>query len=295
MKSLFQSDEDRESMVAWYERFRAQLPEALESRRLHTSFGDTRLLVGGPTDAEPVVVLHGALASSAHALRELAPLLERFRVYALDVIGQSVRSADVQLDVEDDDYGQWLTEVMDGLELPRAHLIGVSWGGFVAQQLAMVSPSRIDRLVLLVPAGLVPSPFSAFFKLGWPMMMYRAFPSEARKQRLLGRLLTTPDDQWGDFLADALRAYRLDMRVPPLTTPEQMATLEAPTLVIAAEGDLSFPGAKLLERAAEVFPNLVGTELLAESRHCPPTTDEFRRWLGERIAGFLRTELAQAV
>jgi len=290
MNSLFQSDDDRESMRTWYERFRAQLPNPLESRRLQTSFGETHLLVGGPADGAPLIVLHGALASSAHALRELAPLLERFRVHAIDVVGQSVMSADIQLDVQGDDYGHWLTEVMKALELPRAHLVGVSWGGFVAQRLAMVSPERVDGLVLLVPAGLVPSPFSTFLKLGWPMMMYRAFPSEARKRKLLGRLLTTPDEDWGDFLADAFRAYRLDMRVPPLTTPEQMAALESPTLVIAADGDLSFPGQKLLDRAAEVFPNLVATELVPDSRHCPPTTDEFRRWLGERITDFLAAE-----
>jgi 2-hydroxy-6-oxonona-2,4-dienedioate hydrolase len=295
MKSLFQSTDDRESMRTWYERFRSQLPEPLESRRVPTSFGETHLLLGGPSDAEPLIVLHGALASSAHALRELAPLLEHFRVYAVDVIGQSVMSADTQLDVRNDDYGQWLTEVMNQLELPRAHVVGVSWGGFVAQQLAKVSPARIGRLVLLVPAGLVPNPFSTFFKLGWPMMMYRAFPSEGRRRKLLERLLTTPDDHyWGSFLAEAFRAYRLDMRVPPLTTPEQMATLESPTLVIAADGDLSFPGAKLLERAADVFPNLAGTELVEGSRHCPPTTDEFRRWLGDRITGFLGNELSEA-
>jgi len=287
MKSLFLSDEGRASMLAWHDRFRDQLPASLVNRRLNTSFGETQVLVGGPPEGEAVILLHGALASSAHVLQELAPLLERFRVHAVDVIGQSVRSADVQLDVRRDDYGRWLAEVLDGLELPRAHLVGVSWGGFVAQQLAMVDPSRIDRLVLLVPAGLVPSPLSSFFQLGWPMMMYRAFPSEARKRKLLGRLLTTPDDEWGDFLTDAFRAYRLDMRVPPLTTPEQMAALEAPTLVIAAEDDLSFPGPKLLARAAEVFPNLTGTELLPASRHCPPTTDEFRRWSSGRIARFL--------
>ena len=78
MKSLFQSTEDQESMRTWYARFRGQLPEPLESRRVQTPFGETHLLVGGPVDGEPLVLLHGALASSAHALRELAPLLERF-------------------------------------------------------------------------------------------------------------------------------------------------------------------------------------------------------------------------
>lgn len=119
-------------------------------------------------------------------------------------------------------------------------------------------------------------------------MMYRSFPTESRKTRLLGRLLSTPDDEdWGPFLAEAFRAYRLDMRVPALTKDHQLDELEAPTLVIAADDDLSFPGERMLARAGEVIPNLEATELVEGCRHCPPTTDDFRQWLGERIERFL--------
>ena len=56
-----------------------------------TRFGDTHVLVAGPVDAPSLVVLHGAMGSSAHMLGELAPLLAKFRVYSVQVIGQSVR------------------------------------------------------------------------------------------------------------------------------------------------------------------------------------------------------------
>ncbi len=287
MTSLFRSEQGRSSMRTWHEHFRGLLPAPVQSRTVETSAGQTHLLVGGPADGEPVVLLHGALASSAHALGELSALLQRFRVYAVDVIGQSVMSADARLDVRTDAYGRWLAEVMDALELPRAHVIGVSWGGFVAQQLATTDPGRIERLVLLVPAGLVSSPPSAALALGLPMMMFRTFGLERSKRKLLGRLLTTPDDDWGPFLADAFGAYRLDMRVPPLTEPAQMAALRAPVLVIAGDGDLSFPGAALLERAREVFGPDVQVELVENCRHCPPTTASFRSWLGDRVGTFL--------
>lgn len=40
----------------------------------------------------------------------------------------------------------------------------------------------------------------------------------------------------------------------------------------------------MLARAAELFPNLADQELVAK---CPPTTDEFRRWLDSRLTQFL--------
>jgi len=57
--------------------------------------------------------------------------LSTYRVHAVDVIGQSPMSADVRLPVDDDSYGRWLPAVVDGLGLDKAHLVGVSWGGFV--------------------------------------------------------------------------------------------------------------------------------------------------------------------
>jgi len=78
------------------------------------------------------VCLHGALASSAHVLPELGSLVEHYRVYAVDLLGQSVMSEDVRLELNDDSYGDWLQAVCAGLGLTRINLLGVSWGGFVA-------------------------------------------------------------------------------------------------------------------------------------------------------------------
>lgn len=287
--TIFQDEEARSTILGWYERFRDGIGAATASREVDTRLGRTHALVGGPPDGPPLVLLHGALASSAHALRELAGLLDTFRVYAVDIPGQSAMSAEAQPSVSNDELGHWLDEVMEGLGLERAHVVGVSMGGFVAIRLAAVAPERIDRLVLLVPAGVVRGPvFAGIFKLGIPMARYRRSPTERRRDAFLRNLLTTPDDDWVGYLGDAFRCYRLDMRVPTLVQKGELARCDAPTLVLGADGDLSFPGRKLLARAPSVFPGLADTELLEGSRHCPPTTDDFRRWLSDRITDFLR-------
>ncbi|PTL85721.1 alpha/beta fold hydrolase [Vitiosangium sp. GDMCC 1.1324] len=288
MRSAFKGEQAKAVLSQWFDRFRDRIKVPTESRSVKTRFGDTHVLVGGPEGAPPVVLLHGALASSAHVLGELAPLLERFRVHAVDIVGQSVKSADARPSVSNNEYGEWLSDVLDGLSLPRAHVVGVSWGGFVAIRLAAVAPARIDRLVLLVPAGVVNgSSWEGFTKVGIPMMLYRMSPSEQRLKAFVRHMLTTTDDDWVPYLGDALRSYNMDMRVPALATPEELEGLTAPTLVLGADRDVSFPGQRLLARAPELFPSLAGKELIKDCRHCPPTTDDFRRWLSERISGFL--------
>jgi pimeloyl-ACP methyl ester carboxylesterase len=291
MKSLVKTPAARTALEGWYQTFRAKIPAKTTERRVTTRYGETHVLVGGPEKGPAVVVLHGALASSAHVLSELAPLLSTFRVYAVDIIGQSVKSAEVRPPVSDNSYGVWLSEVMEGLGLPKAHVVGVSYGGFIALRLAAHAPERLERLVLLVPAGVVGGPpLDGLFKLALPMLLYRAFPSEKRLARSLQYLLTTAGDDWTPYLGEAFRGIDLDMRVPPLAKPEELASLTAPVLVLGADNDLSFPGRKLLDRAAKLLPNLKGTELIANCRHCPPTTDEFRSWLSGRVSRFLLDE-----
>jgi 2-hydroxy-6-oxonona-2,4-dienedioate hydrolase len=289
MKSvMFKSEQAKARVSEWFDKFRARLEVPTESRVVKTTFGDSHVLVGGPENGAPLVVLHGAMASSAHALVELAPLLKTFRVYAVDVMGQSVKSADLRPSVKNDEYGRWMVEVLDGLKLAKTHVIGISWGGFVSIRLAAHAPERIERLVLLVPAGMVNgNSWAGFVRMGLPMALYLMSPTPQRLKKFVSNLLTTMDDDWAPYLGDAFLSYNLNMTIPMLAKPEELKALAAPTLVIAADDDVSFPGDKLIARAAELFPKLAGTELIKDCRHSPPTTPEFRAWLTGKISTFL--------
>lgn len=290
MAKVFKSDAAHARMVESHRKFRATLPPSVESRTVKTSIGDAHLLVGGPVDAPPLVLLHGAMASSAHVLGELTALLEKHRVHAVDVAGQSPMGALVRPSVSDDSYGKWLGEVVDGLGLAKVDVMGVSWGGFVAQRFAKVAPDRVTRLVLLVPAGMVNGDaWAGVAKLAWPMLMYRLFPNEKRLKRFVANLLTNDDPAWREHLGAAFLSYEMDMRVPTLSVPGEFAALKAPVFVVAAEGDVSFPGARLLDRAKVLFPTLTATKLLEGANHSPPTTPEFRRDFGAILNGWLAT------
>jgi pimeloyl-ACP methyl ester carboxylesterase len=287
--SIFKSEAQRAIIRQWYDRFRERIPARVEDREVETSFGRTHALVAGPAGAPPLVVLHGAMASSAHVMGELGPLLSTRRVYAVDVIGQSVMGADRRIDLNDTSYGRWVGETCDGLGLPVFDLYGVSWGAFAALQAARSSPERLRRLVLLVPAGIVGNSFWAGMReAGWPLLVYRMFPSEAHFDRLMRAIFTDIDPQWRAYLRDALGAYKTDMRVPPLFDAGAFAGLRCPVLAFGAEKDASFPGRPLLRRIRELIPH-AEVELLEGSRHCPPLTDPFREQMARRIEPFLGT------
>jgi 2-hydroxy-6-oxonona-2,4-dienedioate hydrolase len=181
----------------------------------------------------------------------------------------------------------WVVQVLDRLEVRRAGLLGISWGGFAARLAASSYPHRFNALVLIVPAGIVKgSHWRGLAQMAWPLVRYRIRPSEATLKGLLKPLVTTWDDEWAAFTAETLRDMRLDPRVPPLATDTDLRELKVRTLVFGAAADISFPGHAMVERVRRLVPD-AEVELLRECKHCPPITPEFRSWLAERVTTFL--------
>jgi 2-hydroxy-6-oxonona-2,4-dienedioate hydrolase len=288
---IFRNERSRQAMEQAYQRLLAEAPQA-RSHQVKTRFGETHMLVAGPEQAPPLVAVHGAMGNSALALWDGHPLVERFRVHALDVLGHSVKGADVRLRMDSADYGEWLVDVLDALGLPRAHLYGASLGGYILRKLAEVAPDRIDRLVLLVPAGIIMGPLvQGITRNGIPLALYRTTGSKAALKRFLDSLFTVPDAIFGEYMGKALKHYRLDLALPPLGTPEPLAAFRRPTLIMAASDDITAPGRALLARAAQLFPHAT-LELHENHKHIPPTDKASRARLCARVTRFLLEEVA---
>jgi 3-oxoadipate enol-lactonase len=111
---------------------------------------------------EPVVLVHGLGYARWGWEPVVGPLAERFEVLLLDNrgIGESdappgpYTAADMAGDV---------VRVLDEAGLERAHVVGTSLGGMVAQELALAHPGRVDRLVLActTPGGELAHPIPA--------------------------------------------------------------------------------------------------------------------------------------
>jgi 2-hydroxy-6-oxonona-2,4-dienedioate hydrolase len=280
---MFQSEEARQRMRQASAEFLARFPGPVEERFAATAQGRTRILVTGPADGPPMLVFHGAIASAAHVLPELGPIVNHCRVYAVDVVGQSPWSEDRRLQ----DPAAWLGEVADALGLEQFALLGASWGGMTALRAALGMPERLRQLVLVVPVGIVSgSAWAGIVDAAWPLMMYRWRPTPARLEPILKTQFTNHDPAWARYLGEALLAYRLDFHVPRFRASDGWENLRCPVLVFGAEHDIHSPGEALLRRIRSWLPH-AETELLRGSKHCPPLTPEFRQFLGLRVLRFL--------
>ena len=287
--TVFKSADAKATMQRWYERFLARLTQPYERRTVATRWGDTSVLLLGDVNAPPLVILHGALSGAPHALIDVEPLAQHFRLIAVDLVGQSVASAEVRPNIKDHSYGDWLFDVVDALGYDKVSLFGASWGGVVTLKAIEAHPDRIVDVVLLVPGGIVGAPGSvAVPRVVIPMLLYRLFPTKNRLRAFTKGQLTTLDDDWEPFLGDALRCVNLDFRVPPNVKPEQFAAFKGRVFAIGADDDVHFPGPPMIARAKHLFPRLQ-TELLVDCKHNPPSTPAFWNPVLDRITAFLQS------
>ena len=127
----------------------------------------TNYLEAGTGD--PVVLIHGSgpgVTSYANWRLVLPALAENFRVVAPDMVGFgfSERPANIEYGVQT--WADQVVGLMDTLELPKAHLVGNSFGGAIALRIATQHPDRVGKLVLMGSMG-VPFPITEGLERVW--------------------------------------------------------------------------------------------------------------------------------
>jgi pimeloyl-ACP methyl ester carboxylesterase len=102
----------------------------------------------------PVLLLIHGIAGSSAAWREVMPTLaERYTVIAPDLIGHG-HSAKPLGDYSLGAYASGMRDLLGALDIERASVVGQSFGGGVALQLAYQHPECCERLVLVDSGGL---------------------------------------------------------------------------------------------------------------------------------------------
>src|SRR5438552_3097868 len=114
---------------------------------LHAKVGARTIAYRTAGQGTPLVLLHGFLCDSRCWRAQLAGLADDFKVVAWDAPGAGA-SPDPDEPFTITDWAHALADFLDAVGITRTHLLGLSWGGMLAQELFRLHPSRVDRLLL---------------------------------------------------------------------------------------------------------------------------------------------------
>ena len=152
----FRSATAKEQYLKLYDQRAKNWPVDSVTRFVETSYGQTFVRMNGPSGAPPLVLLHGGGGNLLQWLPNIEALSRSHKVYAVDNIydlGLSIYSQRIE---RPDDFVKWLDELFSELGLgDNINLMGLSYGGWQTSLYALRFPERLNKIVLLAPAGTV--------------------------------------------------------------------------------------------------------------------------------------------
>jgi pimeloyl-ACP methyl ester carboxylesterase len=201
----------------------------------------------GHQDGRPLVLLHGIGASAERWSRVIPTLAKYFRVITPDIIGfgySDKPTVEYTIDFFLDFFGGFL----DSLNIPKASLVGSSFGGHLATEFAIRFNRRVDRLVLASPAGMM--------RTSTPILdgyiMAALYPTFENANKAFREMAHDPDAVNETIVMDFVNRMRLPnakyafmstllgMRYAP-RLPGRIGKIVSPTLLVWGDSDRMIP------------------------------------------------------
>lgn len=229
----------REALESW--------PVPSEHRHVSTSQGETFVLICGPEEAPPVLLLHGSSSNALTWSADAASWAEEFRLYAADVIGEPGLSAPSRPPPDSEEHAWWLDEVLDALGLDHVAVVAKSLGGLLAMTYAARRGDRVSRLALLNPAGLGRQQRT-------PVLLALLLLVFGRRGRRASMNLLCGTSDIPEFARFVQRRFRPRMTLPTLDDAALRA-LTMPVLTVVGGRDRVFDTASTRRRLAHAVPH----------------------------------------
>lgn len=198
---------------------------------------------------EPLLLISGLGADNSSWLGVVRELSEHFMTIVIDNRG-SGRS-----DVPDNKYtisdmAEDVVNLLDHLKIEKAHVIGHSMGGYIAQEYAITYPARVNKLILESTAPVSTEKNNMLFK-----DMYEQLKREKDPEPLLRRwtkLLFAPglltDNSFAEmFIRNSVRYPYLQKEdgfkgqieaIMSFDARERVSSIKTKTLVLAGKDDI---------------------------------------------------------
>lgn len=256
MNAAFRSEAGRLAVAAAYADLLAHWPVACEQIRVPTREGETFVIACGPADAPPLVLCHGAQANAAIWMVDAAAWSARFRVFAIDMIGEPGLSAASRPPLETDAHALWMDDVLGGLGVDSAAFVGVSLGGWLALDYATRRPGRVAALALIAPAGIGRQ--INFLAKAWPLLLLGSWGRRRMREMVLGPAptdLTAEETRLGAFMLLTMSHVRPRIVTIPLASDAALRALSMPVLAVLGDRDALIDTAEVRSRLADCRPD----------------------------------------
>lgn len=237
-------------------------------KEVKTRFGNAHVIVSGPENGKPLVLLHGMNASSTMWYPNIKSYSKYYRVYAIDYFLEPGKSQYVGKTSNTDEIIDWYFEIFDQLKLKKFNLLGASRGGWLSVNIALRAKSRINKLILLSPAqtfGIIKPGLDMFSNVGYSMI-----PKRKNLRDILQTMSSNVDGMNQIFINQyylATKKATIDVNVIKMQPffGKELKSLKMPILVLIGDRDI-INGEANLNRAKRLCFN-IQTGVISNAGH----------------------------
>ncbi|MGY6521778.1 MAG: alpha/beta fold hydrolase [Mongoliitalea sp.] len=220
---------------------------------------------------EWVVFIHGAGGSSSVWHKQIRDFRKEFNLLLIDLRGHG-RSANSIKNLFKEKYTfqavtRDIIEVLEHLQLPPAHIVGVSLGTILARQLAEIAPERVKSMVMAGAVTrlnftsrflvLMGNTFKSILPYMWLYRLF-AFVIMPRKNHAESRNLFVREAK-RLCQKEFIRWFKLTKDINPLLNYFKEKDINIPTLYIMGDEDVMFlePVKKIVQSHRHAFLKVI--------------------------------------
>jgi len=274
---------------ATYRAAMAAMPPPVSTEDVPTAFGAVRTYRHGPATGSPIVLLPAFWATAAMWSPNIADLAEDHPVYTLDTLGQpgaSVQTAPIRTAA---DCAAWLDDVVTALGLHDVHLVGCSYGGWLAFNQAVHSPERLATVTLIEPANVL-ARRSARFRCSVVALLPvvpRGLTRRVMAWALGNPTVYEPMHSIAELIAAGAHDYRAlgTSPAPGYPSDDELRSVQTPTLTLLGGRSVVQDYAAAADRARDLLA-AGEVELWASASHA--VSAQVPAEVNRRILNFVR-------
>ncbi len=236
--TIYKNNENKELIYKLYDDKLAKWDVPYEIIEVPSKYGRTSIIASGDINNPPVFLMHPMGLTATVWFPNVAELSKKYRVYAINTIGDLGKSELQDFDYypqKGQDWSDWFNEIIYELKIDKCDVVAASMGGWIAMNCAIYSPDRINHLVLLGPMGIKANTFGVMSRL----LIVMFFPTKKNKEAITKWVLGDSEIVNDELAAYMNTALNCEGRLP---TPKhikkrQLEKIEAKTFLILGEFD----------------------------------------------------------
>ena len=277
MKKVYKSKQSEALLMELYDKQLKSLNIKHEDLYVDTRFGKAHVVKYGNLDGKPLLVIHGGNNTTPYSLRYFSTLPSHFCIYAVDTVGHPGKSSQTVVSHKTMEYGEWASDVITSLGFEKMNCVGGSFGGGILAKLMCVAPEKVEKAILIVPAGIANvSTFNLMATMGVPMICYIITKKDKWLKKAVMPMAMDEkkiDDATYEMVKFSFEHVAVKAGMPSNVKAEDMQKYTGPALVIVSEHDNMFPSKKVIAKAEKMILNLK-THVLKGQGHMFSLTDE---------------------